>query len=136
VDVQITKLLHLSLFFQVCWVGGVVVWGWLYLINSLQIKQLYNSFIICKEYHQLISGYDFSSVTIIEKGPSWSWSDGSWICNQCISSLLKCMSSDPDHGELYSNKLYVIKFVSDFRQFGYFHRVLRFPPPIKLTATI
>jgi hypothetical protein len=33
-------------FFQVCWVG--VVWGWLYLIDSLQIKQLYNSFIICK----------------------------------------------------------------------------------------
>jgi hypothetical protein len=31
---------------------------------------------------------------------------------------------------------YVIKFVSDFRQVGSFLRVLRFPPPIKLTATI
>jgi hypothetical protein len=28
---------------------------------------------------------------------------------------------------------YVIKFVSDLRQFG---DILRFPPPIKLTATI
>ena len=31
---------------------------------------------------------------------------------------------------------YVIKFVSDVRQVGGFLRVLRFPPPIKLTATI
>jgi hypothetical protein len=30
---------------------------------------------------------------------------------------------------------YVIKFVSDLRQVGGFLRVLRFPPPIKLTAT-
>jgi hypothetical protein len=30
----------------------------------------------------------------------------------------------------------VIKFVSDLRQVGGFLRVLRFPPPIKLTATI
>ena len=31
---------------------------------------------------------------------------------------------------------YVIKFVSDLRQVGGFLRVHRFPPPIKLTATI
>ena len=31
---------------------------------------------------------------------------------------------------------YVIKFVIDLRQVGGFLRVLRFPPPIKLTATI
>jgi hypothetical protein len=31
---------------------------------------------------------------------------------------------------------YVIKFVSGLRQVGGFLRVLRFPPPIKLTATI
>jgi len=31
---------------------------------------------------------------------------------------------------------YVIQFVSDLRQVGGFLRVLRFPPPIKLTATI
>ena len=31
---------------------------------------------------------------------------------------------------------YVIKFVSDLQQVGGFLRVLRFPPPIKLTATI
>jgi len=31
---------------------------------------------------------------------------------------------------------YVIKFVSDLRQVGGFLRELRFPPPIKLTATI
>jgi hypothetical protein len=31
---------------------------------------------------------------------------------------------------------YVIKFVSDLRLVGGFLRVLRFPPPIKLTAMI
>jgi hypothetical protein len=31
---------------------------------------------------------------------------------------------------------YVIKFVSDLRQVGGFLRVLQFPPPIKLTATL
>ena len=31
---------------------------------------------------------------------------------------------------------YVIKFITDLRQVGGFLRVLRFPQPIKLTATI
>jgi hypothetical protein len=37
------------------------------------------------------------------------------------------------HGELYSIPHYVIKFVSDLRHIGGFHR---FNPPIKPTATI
>jgi hypothetical protein len=41
--------------------------------------------------------------------------------------------SNPVHGEVYSIQHYVIKFVSDLLQVGGF---LRFPPPIKLTATI
>ena len=40
------------------------------------------------------------------------------------------------HGKVYSIQNYVIKFVSDWRQVGGFLRVIRFPPPIKLTATI
>jgi hypothetical protein len=31
---------------------------------------------------------------------------------------------------------YMIKFVSDLQQVGGFLRVLQFPPPVKLTATI
>ena len=41
--------------------------------------------------------------------------------------------SNPVRGEVYSIQHYVIKFVGDLRQLGEF---LRFPPPIKLTATI
>jgi hypothetical protein len=37
-------------------------------------------------------------------------------------------------GEVYSTQHYVIKFVSDLRLVGGFLRVLRFPPPIKLTV--
>jgi hypothetical protein len=40
------------------------------------------------------------------------------------------------HGEVYSIQHYVITFVSDLMQVSGFLRVLRFPPPIKLTDTI
>jgi len=36
---------------------------------------------------------------------------------------------------VYSIQHYVIKFVIELRQVGGFLRVLRFPPPIKLTTT-
>jgi hypothetical protein len=36
---------------------------------------------------------------------------------------------------VYSMQQYVLKFVSDLRQVSGFVQVLRFPPPIKLTAT-
>ena len=39
-------------------------------------------------------------------------------------------------GEVYSIQHYVIKIVSNLRQFGGFLRVLQFPPPIKLTVAI
>jgi hypothetical protein len=48
----------------------------------------------------------------------------------------RVVSSNPVHGEVYSIQHYVIKFVSDLGQIGSFLRVLRFPPPIKLTDTI
>jgi hypothetical protein len=48
----------------------------------------------------------------------------------------KVLSSNPVHGEMYSIQHYVIKFVSDLRQVVGFLRVLRLPPPIKLTAKI
>ena len=48
----------------------------------------------------------------------------------------KVVSSNPVHGEVYSIQHYVIKFVSDLRQVDGFLRILRFPPPIKLTVTI
>jgi len=40
------------------------------------------------------------------------------------------------HDEVYSIQHYVIKFVSDLRQVSGYLRVLRFAPPITLTATI
>ena len=45
----------------------------------------------------------------------------------------KVLSLNPVHGKLYAIQHYMIKFVSDLRQFGGF---LRFPPSIKLTAKI
>ena len=53
-----------------------------------------------------------------------------------VSITTKVVSSNPVHGEVYSIQHFVIKFVSDLRHVGGFLRVLRFPPPIKLTAMI
>ena len=55
---------------------------------------------------------------------------------QSVHITTNVVSTDPAHGEVYSIQHYVIKFVSDLRQVGGFLRVLHFPPPIKLTATI
>jgi len=43
-----------------------------------------------------------------------------------LSITTNVVSSNPDHGEVYSIQHYVIKFVSDLQQVGGFHRVLRF----------
>jgi hypothetical protein len=71
----------------------------------------------------------------------------SWNCRK--SDLSYCLndkdlnrwstnvvSSNPARGEMYSIEHHVIKFVSDLRQVNGFLQVLRFPPPIKLTAMI
>jgi hypothetical protein len=61
---------------------------------------------------------------------------GSTVPVKSMPIINKVVSSNPVHGEVYSVKYYVIKFVSDLRQVGGFLRVLRFPPPIKLIGTI
>jgi hypothetical protein len=77
---------------------------------------------------------DFHWINPPYKGPSWSLSCSSWIYNYlCLSPIV---SSNPVHSEVDSIQHYVLKFVSDLRQVGGFLWALRFPPPIKLTATI
>ena len=55
---------------------------------------------------------------------------------QSVPIITKVVSLNPVHGEVFSIQHYVIKFVSDLRQVDGFPQVLRFLPPIKLTATI
>ena len=55
---------------------------------------------------------------------------------QSVPITTNIVSSNHVHGEVYSIQHYVIKFVRDLRQVGGFLRILRFPPPIKLTLTI
>jgi len=49
---------------------------------------------------------------------------------QSVPITTNVVRPNPVHGEVYSMQHYVIKFVIDFL------RVLRFPPPVKLTSTI
>ena len=55
---------------------------------------------------------------------------------QSVPITTDVVSSNLDQGEVYWMQHYVLKFVSYLRQVSGFPRVLRFPPPIKLTATI
>ena len=55
---------------------------------------------------------------------------------QLVSITTKVVSSNLVQDEVHSIQHYVIKFVSDLQQVGGFLPILRFPPPIKLTAMI
>ena len=55
---------------------------------------------------------------------------------QLVPITTKVGNSNPAHGEVYSIQQYVTQFVSDLRQVGVFLRVLRFPPPIKITIVL
>ena len=53
---------------------------------------------------------------------------------QSVPIITNVVRSNHAHGEVYSIQQYAIKCVSDLRQVGGFLQVLRFPPPIQLTA--
>ena len=55
---------------------------------------------------------------------------------QSVHIINNALSLNPAHDEAYSIQHYVINIVKDLWQVGGFLRVLQFPPPIKLTATI
>ena len=55
---------------------------------------------------------------------------------QSVPITTQVVSLNPIHGEVYLIQRYVIKFVNDLPQVVDFLWVLRFPPPIKLTAMI
>jgi hypothetical protein len=59
-----------------------------------------------------------------------------WLDLQSVPITTKVVSSKSVHGEVYSIQHYVITFVSELQQVGGFLWVFRFPPSIKLTATI
>ena len=55
---------------------------------------------------------------------------------QSVSITTKVVSSNPGYVEVYLIQHCVIKFVSALQQVCGSLRVLRFPPPVKLTASI
>jgi hypothetical protein len=67
---------------------------------------------------------------------TYMYLDKMYIVVHAHPLCFQIMSSNPVHNEVYSIQYCVIKFVSELRQVGGFLRVLWFPPPIKLTATI
>ena len=65
-----------------------------------------------------------------------AWEMDLQLTMQSVPITTKVVILNSTHGEVYSIQHYEMKIVNDLRQVDCFHRVLRFPPPIKLTATI
>jgi hypothetical protein len=59
-----------------------------------------------------------------------------YMTSKSVPITTNVVSLNPVHGKVYSMQHFVIKFVSDLRQVDGFLGVLRFLPPIKLTAAI
>ena len=53
-----------------------------------------------------------------------------------VSITTKVVISNATHGDEYSTQYYAIKLVNDFRNVGGCRRVVVFPPPKTMTATI
>ena len=64
------------------------------------------------------------------------WSLDLQLPVQSVPITTKVVSLNLAYGEVYSIQHYVVNFVSDLHQVCEFLLVLRFPPPIKLTATL
>jgi hypothetical protein len=92
----------------------------------------------------IINNTFVTNIMIFSYGASWPcvimavilWSLDLQLPVQSVPITTDVVSSNPVHGEMYSIQHYVIKFVSVLHNVGGFLLVLRFPPPIKLTATI
>ena len=71
-------------------------------------------------------------------GGGCPWSYGCWISTSYAIRAyhLWVVRSNPTHGEVCLIQHCVVKFVSDMLQVGCFLWALRFPSPIKLSATI
>ena len=87
-----------------------------------------------KVCHWLVTGWGFSLGPLVSSTYKTDRYDISEILLKVAFDTIAQSNKHPC--KVYSIQHYVIKFVSDLRQVGGFLRVLRFPPPIKLTATI
>jgi len=71
-------------------------------------------------------------------GSSWSWTYGSWIYNYLAISVYhhkSCEFESHSRGSVLDTTL-CDKVCQRLERGWWFLRVLRFPPPIKLTASI
>jgi hypothetical protein len=137
-----------SYFKEGCWGHHVISWNYYFLLNHC-ISQLMlslwflwwgvsnSTFVSYLQLVMILSRYHSCSyktrLAYKARGPSWSWSYGSWISLPIPTNFV---SVNPNHDEVYLMQHYVIKFVNDFWQVSVFLLVLWFPPPIKLIAKI
>jgi hypothetical protein len=75
----------------------------------------------------------FLYTTLCNKVCQWLVT-GQWF--SLYNIMWSSLSVTCDRSVVFSIQHYVIKFVSDLRQVSGFLLILRWPPPIKLTATI
>ena len=113
--------------------------GWIS-CNILKCSHKIVVFVNIKRYYtfpDILRKYPEHSLYIYTKGPSWSWSYGSWIytylCNQFLSPLTLWVRTPIRRGVLDTT---LCDKVGQWLAAGrWFSPVLRFPTLIELTAT-
>jgi hypothetical protein len=91
------------------------------------------AFIVVAFKQHMHTGFIFTMYININLYGSRRGRDRTTNYMQSVAIVTKIVSSNPVHCEVYSIQNYVIKFVSNLWHVG---GLLRFSPPIKLTATL
>ena len=110
-------------------------------IRDSIIRYLMCAFFLLLQIFNIITDLFFCLTRFKKDGPSWTvvmikWQLDLKLPMQSVPITTNVVGSHPAHGVVYMIQQYVIVFSCDLRQVGGFLRVFRFPPPIKLTATI
>ena len=108
------------------WIGHFVYYTFKK-VRFYSYKYVINIYYIYIQEHTKLK-QDIGAVVIV-------WQLDLHLAMQSVLITTKVVSLNPVHDGVYSIQHCVIKFVSDLRQIGGFLRVLRFPPPIKLTSS-
>ena len=100
-----------------------------------QVLFLYFNLCLTIEFNSLCCSFTYTLYFLTNSIQGRSSPDR-MVVGSTYTISTKGVDSNPAHCDVYSIQHYVMKFVNDLRQVDGFLRVVRFPPPIKLTAMI
>ena len=103
--------------------------------TATQVLFLYFNLCLTIEFNSLCCSFTYTLYFLTNSIQGRSSPDR-MVVGSTYTISTKGVDSNPAHCDVYSIQHYVMKFVNNLLQVDGFLRVVRFPPPIKLIATI